>query len=424
MYSKLINIFKDESFRQGGLYSLYSFFNQGVGFILLILLANFLVPSQYGELSLFSTIVQLMSYIIGFSTTGYFYISFFRNNETPQSFKNDFSSICFLLVSSFLIIALILFIFRNWFSEKLSLSPLMLFWAICIPICSSINRMNLDYFRVKKQIGYYGILSCGFAVISAILTLCFVIWIIPTWEGRVYANLITDFGFALFAIIFFSRKKLFVLSFDAKRYKSLLLWGIPLIPHMASTWLRQGCDRYIINDHYSLDEVGLFSLALNLSNIIVIIGASFNSANSVDIYKILSSSLGNSEKKQSIYKKISQYSIFYLLAASVIVILGSICIPIILPKYSSCIPFFCLLAINAFLQCLFLIFSNFMYYYKETKYLMYTTVSASIVHLLLSLFLTRYSMYITCIIYIVSNSIVVYCVWKKSQKIIFKELCL
>lgn len=67
------------------------------------------------------------------------------------------------------------------------------------------------------------------------------------------------------------------------------MWGIPLIPHLATSWIKQGGDRYIINYYYTLAEVGIFSFALNLSNIIDMIGAAFNQTNSVSIYQILSS---------------------------------------------------------------------------------------------------------------------------------------
>ena len=43
----------------------------------------------------------------------------------------------------------------------------------------------------------------------------------------------------------------------------------------------------IINSNYSIEEVGLFSFALNLTSIITMIGLGFNQVNSVDIYKIL-----------------------------------------------------------------------------------------------------------------------------------------
>ena len=48
---------------KGGLFSLFSFFNQGVGFLLLIILAKYIVPAEYGTLSLFNTIVTFLGFL-------------------------------------------------------------------------------------------------------------------------------------------------------------------------------------------------------------------------------------------------------------------------------------------------------------------------------------------------------------------------
>ena len=63
----------------------------------------------------------------------------------------------------------------------------------------------------------------------------------------------------------------------------MLLWGIPLIPHLATSFVRQGCDRFIINNYYTIEDVGIFSLALNLSNVIAIFGSGFNQSNSINL---------------------------------------------------------------------------------------------------------------------------------------------
>ena len=62
--------------------------------------------------------------------------------------------------------------------------------------------------------------------------------------------------------------------------KSALAFGIPLIPHSASAWIRQGLDRYVINYFYMATQVGIYSFAYNFANIIQIIGLAFNATNS------------------------------------------------------------------------------------------------------------------------------------------------
>lgn len=62
----------------GSLYSLFSFLGQGCNFLILILVAGYILPADYGKLSIFSTIATFMGYFIGLSTYGYVSISYFR----------------------------------------------------------------------------------------------------------------------------------------------------------------------------------------------------------------------------------------------------------------------------------------------------------------------------------------------------------
>ena len=56
---------------KGALFSLFSFFNQGASFLLLIILANYIAPSDYGTLSLFNTIISFLGFLVSLSTHGY-----------------------------------------------------------------------------------------------------------------------------------------------------------------------------------------------------------------------------------------------------------------------------------------------------------------------------------------------------------------
>lgn len=88
----------------------------------------------------------------------------------------------------------------------------------------------------------------------------------------------------------------------------ILLYGIPLIPHNAVAFIRQGLDRYIINANFSIEEVGLFSFAMNLANIIMTIGLGFNQTNSIEIYKVLGdNSFSTEEKNESLPLNVRSY---------------------------------------------------------------------------------------------------------------------
>lgn len=399
------------------LFSLFSFFNQGVSFVLLIILANYIMPNEYGELSLFNTIVTFLGYFIAMSTTGYESISFFKKNQ--EEYKSDFTAIHIIASTVFVIFLVVLLLFGNSISSLLSISLEFLYIALVISYTTVFMTMSLSYFRVKQEVFKYGIISCGNGIVNFGLTLFFVISLSYSWQGRVYSHLYTNIAIGIAAIYIYHRYRLFTYKgLSKQQFLDILCWGIPLIPHMGAIWIRQGIDRYIIDSSHSTYDVGLFSFALNLVNIIVIIGSSFNNVLSVEIFQILSKEISWSEKIVILKKKSYKVSLVFL-GASIIIVMGcSIFVPILLPKYSQAIPYFCILAIYGFIQCLYFLVVNYLFYYKKNKEIMYVTFGTSILHLLLSLIFTKYSLYYTCIIYVVIQMIIVFMIYKRSKAVI------
>ena len=199
----------------------------------------------------------------------------------------------------------------------------------------------------------------------------------------------------------------------------MILWGLPLIPHVATNFLRQGCDRYIINYYHSLEDVGYFSFALNLANIIILVGLGFNQSNSVDIFKVLGdTTLQPQDKFKRIYNQNRPIKKIYILSSIVIPIITCLAIPVLLPKYRDCILYIPILSLSAFFNCMYFLYTNFLFFYKRTKYIMYVTLGSSIIHLILSLIFTRYSLYCTSLIYCVSQLLILVFIRKLSLSVL------
>lgn len=418
--TRINNLIHSKTVRNGGLFSAFSFFNKGIGFVLLILLAKYIQPSEYGELSLFNTLVSLLGYFVGLSTAGYLDVSFFK--EKREDFKKDFTSICVitLLVSSF--ICLIFVAFHAYLSSWLKLDVRFIFLGLAVAVMSVFINLNLSYLRVTEKISKYGLLSCGYAILNFILSLYLVIHEGLNWLGRVYAQFFCEVSFFSIAIIFFLKLRLFSISLEWERYKKILIWGIPLIPHQMSVWLRQGCDQYIINSFYTTADVGVFSFALNLTNVIIILGMAFNSTNSVTLFQTLSLDIPNAVKKQKLKKQEKAILFLYIFFTIAIIVGAFLLVPVVLPKYASCLSYFLILSFYGFIQCLYFLVCNYLYYYNETKSLMMITFLCSLLHLALSFIFTRFSLYLTCSIYIISFSLIFFLVWKKSRMLIKANL--
>lgn len=411
---------QNKSILNGALFSGFSFINRGFSFLLLLILANYITPEEYGYLSLFSTIIMVIGYFMALSTEGYLPVSYFR--EGDDGVKKTFSAVFFTTIIVSISFFLLLLFFGGGISKILQLPINTLYLAIVISFFTVFTNMNLDYFRFKEQVTKYGIFSCFNALINFILSILLVKTFMLGWVGRVFAQAVCFFIFGLLGLLFFIVKKYIELP-NIKYWKSMIIWGIPLIPHLGANFIRQGCDRYIINYTHSIQDVGLFSFALNLANIITMIGLGFNQSNSVDIYKVLGdSSLSSTQKLNSVFKQKNIVFKIYLSIYIGVSILCYLLIPIIMPNYKGAMNYFLLTAIWALFQCLYFLYTNFLFYYKKTKDIMYITFGSAVLHLILSLFLTRYSLYFTSLIYILTQSFVFFFIRKKALFVLKENL--
>jgi len=419
--TKFERITNNKTLINGSLYSLFSFFGQGCNFLILILVAGYILPADYGKLSIFNTIATFSGYLIGLSTYGYVSISYFR--ETYSVFRKDFTAIIFIHALSFLMLTLVASLLTENMVKALETTRPLLYYALIISFGNLMFNIHQDYLRIKERLKGYGIWSVGNALLNFILTIIFVISFRQGWLGRIDAQLVCMIIFATLALISFYHTRLFHVNYSWKRYRTILLFGLPMIPHLASLWIKQGLDRYIINYHYSTYEVGIFSFAINLVTVIVMIGSAFNATNSVTLYQILGNKATSSEEKRMALRRQTKTIACVYAAASVVYVLCIVPICYIaLPKYTPAVPYFLILCGYGILQCFYFLYCNYMFFYKETKQLMYITFGSSLLHLTLSLLLTQYSLYVTATIYVLVQALILALVVHYSSKILKENL--
>ena len=222
--------------------------------------------------------------------------------------------------------------------------------------------------------------------------------------------------FFVFSVCFLTKHKYITLIKPNKEsLKEALSFGVPLIPHSAQPWLRQGMDRYFINGFHSTADVGLLSMAMNFANIIIMFGSAFNQTNSVYIFKNLSAE-DQDNVKRKLKKQTLLLSVFFAVITIGVIIVASLLMPFVFPKYTESVKYIPFLCIGAFFKCIYLQFCNYLFYYKKTLGLMYITFSCSILHAVLSFCLTRYSIFYTTIISAVVDLMIASAVFLYSRK--------
>ncbi len=411
---KILALRHNKTIQNGVLFSIFSFLNAGISFVLLIIIAGFISPEGYGKINLFSTTVQIFTYFICLNTSGIVSVVFFRKDNTE--FKRTINTVLVLTIGCFLVLTLILLIANKQLEKAIGLDFYFQWIALWICLFQTFTQLNLNIFRIEEKVKQYGIYSVTTALLNFVLTILLVVTFKYDWKGQIYAQVLAYFLLFAFSVIFLVKKQYIkLLKPNKESYKEALGFGVPLIPHSAQPWLRQGLDRYFINGFHSTAEVGLFSLSMNFASIIYIIGNAFNQTNSVYIFKNLSA-----ENQDDVRHKLKKQTLLlcglFVVIAVLIIICSSVFIPLLFPKYEGAIKYIPFLCLSMLFKCIYLQFCNFLFYYKKTIELMYITFGCSLLHAVLSFWLTRYSIFYTTVISAVVDLMITTGVFLYSRK--------
>ena len=327
-------ILNNKNFRNGALFALFSFFNTGINFVIMMVMARFIKPDSYGQLSLFTTMVSLLSIFICLNTNGFIGVNFFSSSK--EKIQRLLNVVVLTTLLAYMVMLTAMCCFTSALEEVSGLTIVYQFYAISFCALNVMNALLLDVWRLEEKVWRYGTFSVLLVICNLILTVLFVGFLRWDWQGRMYAQVITCAGFAVLAFYILTKKNYLRMVFPKKEdFVGAYRFGIPLIPHTTSFWLRQGLDRYVINAFTTQAMVGLFSFAANFANIIQIIGSAFNASYSVNIYKTLATANIDSVKllRRNCWYLVGVYFVITLL----IFLFASLLIPFAFPQYNDCI---------------------------------------------------------------------------------------
>ncbi len=415
MLPKIKNCINNKNIKNSLIYTFFLFFNNGLSFILLLILANYLLPNEYGELSLFTTYISLLQIVICLSSSAYVTVAFFHKNI------NDIQKIIISIIAISTIILFILELIIHIDPSKIEniIGFPILFVSLGIFICyfQVINNLNLDLWRLEEKPFAYGLYNFSYALLNFVLTLWFVIELKKGWTSRPYAWLIiSSIYFIISGLYLTKRGYIQWIKPSSKIIKEILYYSLPLIPHSISYWIKQGADRYILNYYYNTEAVGYFSFAMNLASIVVMVGTAFNSSNSVYIFKNLQQGYNKVKKKLRKQEKIVSFTFIFI--GAIILTLVTITIQYIFPKYINSIVYMIPLMIGAIFQCIYLLFVNYIFYYKKTPILMLISLTTALIQIILSIFFTRYSTIYTAYISMFMSILTAISVFIYSKKLV------
>lgn len=368
--------------KRANIYFLGNILNKAIPFLLLPIMTRLLSTDQYGELSIYTASVVLLTSIIGLCGNTVIGQRFFKTNDKKSLIRTSFNIINY----GFVVLLVLFAITFPFLFNIINISK----WLIIVAILNAYFTM---YFAVTKSILQLTEKSFLFSVSQLAITLInFSLSILLvykfSWKGRIVAIVISSIVGFVFSIIYFRKNGISFISIvkQKKDLKSNAILGFHLLPTTVGSWLYTLGDRFLLAFLLDKASVGIYSAIFSLSAIIEVIGQSLSLVWGPYFFKSMAS--GQKEKK------IKGLTLIICLGLFTTSILASLVLPFFAKFYFgrdfvtglSMIPYiiigYSFISINSFISYYFL-------HYEKNRLLSLSFIISAILRLLLSYILIQ-----------------------------------
>lgn len=269
------------------IYTLANVASSAVPFLLLPLLTRVLTPEEYGIVSMYSTLLVALGAIAGLSVHGAVSVRMF-DRETNHS--QYIGTVVKILALSLSLVLMVVLLCAPRLSGWLGLPTRWLILAVFAAGAQFLINIRLVIWQVEGRALQYGSLQFVQVMLNVVLSLLFVLHVKLGWEGRLAGMTVALYLCALWGWGTLLYEKRISWQFNREYAGDALRFGIPLMPHaIGSLFIGMG-DRLIIANQLNLNEVGIYTAAMQLGLVISIIADAASKAFFPWVYSALADS--------------------------------------------------------------------------------------------------------------------------------------
>ena len=357
-------------------YTVCSILQKCLSFITLPLFTRLLTTEQYGQYSVYASWSTILSIFVTLNLGyGSFQTAMAKYEEDRDRYIASVQGVSLLLLGIFLVIYLP---FRNIWNPLLEMPT----YLVLVLVIELVAQSSLLFWSTKKRFEYKykSVVAITLAVsaLSPLLAYFLVVNVEEKGYARIigYASINIIVGLFFLVFNFCKGKKIFVKEY----WKFALGFNIPLIPYYLSQVVFNQSDRIMISKYCGTDKAGIYSVAYSLAIILNFVLNAINNSYIPWLYEKI---------KEKNYKENKQVSCLISILMAVL-LLGIIWIaPEFIyimagPEYYEAVWIVAPVAISLLLLFYSQLFINVMFYYEQKALLVWASLGAAIVNIVLN----------------------------------------
>ncbi|MBP1539308.1 MAG: oligosaccharide flippase family protein [Prevotella sp.] len=245
-----------------------------ISLLMLPLYTSWLTTEEYGTVDLMSTYASIILSIITCCVADSIFI--FPKNADDESKKKYFSSGLLFVLVAFLVSSLINVI-ANRFIHSYEFLNLYSWHTLFLTLSMFLQKYAQQFTRSLEKMVVFATTGIVHTIAVALLA----ILLIPIYklDGYIYSLILSNIIAAIYSLLCSrSYKYISLRAFSKPHLKTLLIYGVPLIPNSLMWWMVNGLNRPVMEAYLGMSAIGLYAVANKFPGIVSMITNVFSNA--------------------------------------------------------------------------------------------------------------------------------------------------
>ena len=257
-------------FKTTAIYGITGSLRSFVELLLLPVYARYLLPAEFGVLDIVMVLLAIATLIVVFELTNGVFRFYFDNKSTDYHRKLISTVMTYNLTLAVIILTVVLI-----FSDRISLylfgnpshANLFLLVAVFL-VANAVLTLPVNLFRLQNRPGSYS----GISLLQVAITIIGVIYFVAVRkmgiEGVILAKILATLPTIVYSL--YQQRSFIRPQVDMRMLFKLAKYSAPLIPAGAALWGINALNRVFLLRYCTMDDIGLFSLALKFTALITL----------------------------------------------------------------------------------------------------------------------------------------------------------
>jgi len=254
---------------------------RGLNFLLILLYARYLRPSDYGIVYLAEIVASFLAIFAGLSLDSALQRLYFQHNSSSQELDSYLgSAIRFGLGWMAAFFALLLALGRAVQDHLPAHTSVPFYPYIATAAATALAVQGIQFrlavYQAARRPRSYAWLSLALAILTAASCVYEVVFHRGGAQGMLRGKLIAAAVILVAAV--WTMRPFFTARFQWSFVRESLAFGLPLVPHLVMASALVVADRFILEHYRNLAEVGIYSLAYTFGMVMFLVTQSLSQA--------------------------------------------------------------------------------------------------------------------------------------------------